>query len=538
MVEATARSRRFFLETALLGTVCLFLSGYLFLVMDGLVETGIRHKPFSLSDFLVIVGCVACITLLLYRLCGIRAIYGLLSAGGLFFAIGQAYFVPDEGQHFAYIEHIATKHRLPTVRDFVPNTVYAMEEHIYPKPSSRDPSKFDPSRLALGAFIYEAMHPPLYYLAASAVYLITPGDLIAKLYVLRVVGVLTLIGFAWVMVRSYRKNTESGVIPADDFLFFGVLCLFTLTPGILLSSAIIRNLALTLVLCGLFYHRLACLQTLSRQLKSSDAAILGVITGCAIATHFFNATLLAVGTMFLLLRRSHRLVPAYLLCAVAVPAPWFVFNWLQYGSLTGWKLVHPLMMDILNPDRTPYEISTVLDQLGPSFFHFFWNAEPTKRMALLSDLCSKYLSVLVCMAVLGIGVGQLWKMARREPWQPLDALCVLGISLNAGLLFYISMTDWVPTVFGRHMYLSVWPLAFLTHRFLSNLPVFQRRAFIFSLILCAAMLWTNFAVQIVAAQLMSIRPTQQKLRTKADGPNRELESFNLFHTQASHPLRP
>ena len=504
MTEMIPRPRMFFLEMALLGAACLFLSGHLFWVIDGILEPGVHHRSFQLLDFAVIVGCITCIILLLYRLCGIRVIFGLLPVAGLLFVFGQSYFVPDEGQHFAYIEFIATQHRVPSVRDYVPNTVYAMEEHIYPRRSERNPEGHDPSTLALGAFIYEAMHPPLYYLAASAVYFVTPGNLIAKLYSLRVAGVFTLIGFAWIMVGSYRKNAGSGILPADDFLFFGVLCLFTLTPGVLLSSVIVRNVALYLVFCGLFYHRMAGLQNLSRELKAWDAAILGVITGCAMATHFFSALLLVVGVVFLAIRRSPRLVPVYLICAAAVPAPWFVFNELQYGSLTGWKLVYPLMMDIQNPDRTPYEISTVLDQLGPRFFHFFWNAEPTKRMVLLSDLCGKYLSVLVCMAVLGAGTLQLWRMSRREPWQPLDALCVLGIGLNAGLLFYVSMTDWVPAMFGRHMYLSVWPLAFLTHRFLSNLPIFQRRALALSLIVCTATLWTNYAVQLVAEQLMSL----------------------------------
>ncbi len=303
---------------------------------------------------------------------------------------------------------------------------------------------------------------------------------------------LSVVDFRW-------ENSD------DPFLFFSILCAFTLTPGLLMRTVTVGNLQLTLVLCALFYHRLLVWDRSTRPITSSDAAWWGFLTGCIIVTHYFNVTLIVVGVVFLLLRKAYRAIPIYLFLSVVIPLPWFAFNYFHYGSLTGWKFVYSPMMDIVNPDRTPYSVSTVLDQLVPRFFHIFWNPQESKRMILLSDLASKYLSGMTCFAVLGIGVWQLKKLVKKESWQSLDILCVLGVILNFLLLVYMSLANSVPCVMGRYLYLSLWPLIFLTYRFFVVLPALYRRAIGGSLIICAAMLTTNFLAQVMVEQLKPLQ---------------------------------
>ncbi len=306
----------------LLGAVALFLAIALHRVIDQMKADGVAHAPCKSADFMMLVVCIVCIFILFYRLFRAKAIYVLLLIEGICFIAIIGYFLPtDECCHFAYVEHITTRHKLPTVRDYMSNTIFSMEEHIYPEPSTRDPAK-----RGLAGYIYQAMHPPLYYLLASAVCAVTPGNWVHKFYSLRVLGLLTLLATVFVIGKSHRELVSRQVISEDNFLFFSILCVFALTPGILLRMITISNLHLALLLCGLFYHQVMRLEGSSEEMTVSRVALLGVLTGCIIATHFFNVILVIVGAAFLLLRRACRLLPVYLGCAAIVVLPWLLFN--------------------------------------------------------------------------------------------------------------------------------------------------------------------------------------------------------------------
>jgi len=494
------KTRGFLFTTALLALASALLAVALYRVIHYMQVAKVYDEPCKSADLMMLVGGLVLIFILVHRLVGIMAVHGLLLIGGTCFLAIPSYFSPtDECCHFAYIEHVVSRHRLPTVRDPMSNTVFSLEEHIYPKPSTRDQSK-----RGLAGYIYQAVHPPLYYLVAGAVCMITPSDWIARIFILRGLGLLALMTSVLIMTRSYWNTVLHKIVPEDRFLFFSILCIFVLTPGILRRMTTISNLHLALPLCALFYHQLFRQECLSTEMTAPRAAMLGVLTGCILATHFFNITLIAVGVLFLLLHGKRRLAPVYLACSAAMVLPWLVFNYLRYGSLTGWKTVAPMMLGVVNPTNAQYDGSRVLQQLDTKFFHMFWNPEEIKQSLFLSDMTGKYLSGLVTVAVLACLIHQIRKLVAKDFSQRLDLLCLLGIGLNFGLLVYVSVSESVPTVLGRYMYFSLWPLIFLTYRFLVAMPVFERRCFAFSLIVSAAMLWTNFFVLIMRNQLIPL----------------------------------
>ena len=493
--------RRGLLSSAiLLGLASALLAIVLYRMIHYMRVAKVYDAPCKSVDFMMAVVCLSAIGVLLYRLCGVKVIHGLLLVGGCCFLAVPSYFSPtDECCHFAYIEHLVSRHRLPTVRDPMSNTVFSLEEHIYPRPSVRDQSK-----RGLAGYIYQAVHPPLYYLGAAGVCVVTPGDWVNKIYLLRGVGLLALMTSVLIIIRSYRSVVLHKAVPEDRFLFYSILCVFTLTPGILFRMTTISNLHLALPLCLLFYHQLFRQECFGAEMTARRVALLGVLTGCILTTHFFNITLVVVGVFFLLFRGGKRLAPLYLACSGAVVLPWLIFNYSQYGSLTGWKSIVPMMLDAVNPTKAQYDLSRVLQQLDPKFFHMFWNPEEAKQSWFLSDMIGKYLSGLMVVAVLAGLVHQVRRLAAKDFSQRLDLLCLLGIGLNFGLLVYISISESVPAVLGRFLYFSLWPLIFLTYRFLIAIPVFERRCFALSLMVSAAMLWTNFFVMIARDRLIPL----------------------------------
>ena len=148
--------------------------------------------------------------------------------------------------------------------------------------------------------------------------MITPGDWPARIFLLRGLGLLALMTSVLIMTRSYWNIVLHKVVPEDCFLFYSILCVFALTPGILLRMTTISNLHLALPLCALFYHQLFRQECLGTEMTTRRVALLGVLTGCILATHFFNITLVVVGVFSLLFREGKRMAPLYLLCSAAV----------------------------------------------------------------------------------------------------------------------------------------------------------------------------------------------------------------------------
>jgi hypothetical protein len=478
-----------------LGLVSIILASYTLFMVDGLAQKGSLYRPLTSFDFTVLSGCLFALPVLLFRLFGLKAIYGLLLAKGLLLVAIVDYFVPtDECGHFAYIEHINQTGQVPTVRAPVPTSILSMEEHIYPRPPQRDPS-----HRGLASIIYQAVHPPIYYLIASGICRLTPGDLIQQFYVLRILGVVALVGFTILLLRFFKEwNPKPSTL--DEQILFFVITLFLLIPGLQFRMATVSNIHLTVILCGVFYYVIFRMDQSQTVLTWKQAILFGLLTGTIIMTQFFNVFLVGIGILFLWIRKSFRQIPWYLLSIALVSLPWLLFNYSQYGHLTGWKAIYSLMADAVNPSRTAYGINHVLDQLGPRFFQIFWNPEETKIMRFVSGIATAYLSAVVCIVILSSGISQ-WRSYRADKKLPIfESLCLLGIGLNFVLLIYLSITEDMPTILGRFMYLSLWPLIFLTFRFFST-RASQTLPFLYAGVLCTAFLVTNTLFSILEKNL-------------------------------------
>src|SRR3989338_8343186 len=91
----------------LLGLASALLAIALYRMIHHMQTVKAYDEPCKSVDFMMMVGCLAVIGVLLYRLMGVKAIHGLLLIGGICFLAIPSYFSPtDECGHFAYIEHV------------------------------------------------------------------------------------------------------------------------------------------------------------------------------------------------------------------------------------------------------------------------------------------------------------------------------------------------------------------------------------------------------------------------------------------------
>jgi len=474
----------------------LFLGAYLWFMVDRYLQPGSHQRPFNTLDFAILTVCFSLLLILLYRTLKWGGLFVGMAAGGLHLIAVVPYFaLVDESAHFAYVHEVATHHRIPTVDQPTPDVILALGEHVYPHAPRRVAKE-----LGLAGCMYEAMHPPLYYLCASLIYLALPFSPIVKIYALRLAGLFLFLTVLALLLRL-RPILQAG--GKDDFLFYTILAAFTLTPGILLRMCTVSNFHLSFLFCVLFFSMLYRAIMEQKEPTLAWAAGFGLITGAAIGTHFFNLFLAVIGALFLASRHQIKRIPLYGAgCGVFI-APWLAFNFHHYHQMTGWKIVYDRMLDIVNPQRQPYTLRMVVDQIPHRFFYFFWNAEESRQDWFLTRGAVFFLSVLLALAAGMAFIRGIRALRSKDALTEVERFSILAIALNFGLLVHISLSQSVPALLGRYLFSSLPACIFLVHRLLSPAPPRVRTVLAILILVSAAMIWNDLWIQGVLYQLQT-----------------------------------
>lgn len=431
---------------------------------------------------------VAAVVLCAYRIYRMRTLYAAVAVAGLIFALGFPYFSHiDEGGHFQYVHYIATRHALPSTNNYVDNEVMAMAEHIYPKRSTTNPRL-----IGLGGRIYEAHQPPLYYLLASIIYTAMPGNLIIKLYGLRIAGLLAVLLYVCVLLKAYRLLVEKNALQKNDALFFGTALLLTLTPGFLLRMTTLSNLHLLVPLESLLFYLLIKLSYETQFTFRRHILPLGLLSGATVLTHSVAAFVPLLVLAYIAIKsKSLRCVSQFIAVMAAVVSPWFIHNWLTFGQLTGQQAAKEQLSGIVNPTHVRYSLEYVVSRV-PRMFLTFWQPEEIKSLSLPVRLLTDLISLILITAVV-YGLVQAIRLLRNRKagsWVPI--LCATAASLNWGMLIFASLHESFDVMIGRYTYQVMLPFALLIYLLLSKAPLRTQRALAIALVIAAALLWTSF----------------------------------------------
>jgi len=456
----------------------------------------ISHKTISKEDPKLLIGSlpecyvvtllIVFIVLLLYYLFRFKAIYFIIFFAGALYIFLNGYFAPiDEESHFAYVHHIVKNHNLPTLYVRVSDEILSMGGKLSSTPSKED-----------AAEIYEAFQPPLYYLLASILMILTPGKIVVKFYVLRFLGLLCVLVSIYLFKKTYQLLKEKGIVKGDDFLFFSIVSLFTLTPGFLLRMTTLSNLHLLIPLACLFFYVLIKLSFLE-VLKFRDVVLLSLLSDALILTQFTSIFIPIVIVVFFIIKRQSKNLLTYFILVFVIISPWFIYNLHQYGYLTANTMAKGMQQHIINPNYDKYDLFFIFNGL-PYLFATFWNPQE----AMLNPpviMTLNFISVCIIFIILYFIyylIRNLNKLCNAS-FKNIVFIITFTILLNFGLLFYITITQSWSVLLGRYLYISIGLFIFFVYLFIEKNVERYRKTVPLLFLFSTVFLYSNFLVQLL-----------------------------------------
>jgi len=290
----------------------------------------------------------------------------------------------DEAAHFDFVQTVAEDFRLPqlgrdTIDDETQRIGYAAPQEGLARQS------------------YEAFQPPLYYLAAAPVVAVA-GDGIASVRILRGLGLLALLGSAYLLWLLAQRAAPGTPLPA-----FALALTALLVPAVVVRTVTVSNAALELPL------------VLGALLALWDRrhVLAAVLVGLALLTRLQTAFLVPL----LLARPVLLVIPALLL------VPWVVSNLVRYDAPTAGEIVRDMQAALLEPGTRP---SRLLNGLLPEEW---WSEFLSTAKRRLRDVAMLVLLVVpLALAVERVRDGEA---PERRAWLLLAGPLLVAVALLA-----------------------------------------------------------------------------------------------------------
>jgi len=363
---------------------------------------------------------------------------------------------PDEPAHYNYVRYVAERGALPVLQmgDFPADYLARFTD-----PRNTPQMSIDPIR-------YESWQPPLYYVAAAAVYRLAPAS--AHMLALRLLSVALGALLIWV---AYRAVAE--LAPERGWLACGTAAFVAAVPMHVATTAAVSNdtlaeLWVALVLWQLF----ALLRRPERGLR--PWLWLGVTLGLAGLTKLSTAIVLPLALAVLGWLSWRRVAPGqrsrYLVArigALCLPAglllvPWLARNMAVYGI--GDPLASQRHAQVAGEQlRTATRIAQVgWAQMATEFlltsFHSFWGQFGWMGVPIDSRIY-RGLALLCSLAAIGLAsrlctLRRDWHALPEEERVGLALLALLAILSAASLVGYnLTFVQYQ----GRYLFLALVP---------------------------------------------------------------------------------
>ncbi len=333
----------------------------------------------------------------------ILAIY--LLAGTLFATLTPNWQSPDEPAHYNYVHYLAAQGSFPQLVGSCYNQAYLeqLKAHRFPP------------ELSIASICYEFHQPPLYYLLATPVFLLSSGSLTT----LRLLSVVLGAG-----VATFAFLVAQAIFPKSPTIAYGTMALAAFVPMHVAVLSSVNNDALAeLILAALLLLLTRRLMASSQAAVRSDVG-LGVLLGLGLitkATVYIAVPLVAV-TLWLAAREDGRVNWRGLArqaaiiygLALLIALPWYIRNTTLYGNFDLLGLVrHDEVVvgqlrtaDFLAEVGRRVYVRDLMTTTFQSFWgQFGWMAVPMSRRIYLA-------LTLVTLAALG-GVVGFWMSSVR-----------------------------------------------------------------------------------------------------------------------------
>ncbi len=368
---------------------------------------------------------------------------------------------PDEPAHFNYIRAIAETGALPVLQPGDYDQAYLEKIKA---------AKF-PAALSIDAIRYEAYQPPLYYLAATPVYIGARAfGLDTTVIALRLFSVV--LG-ALVLVVAFRCVHE--IFPNDKALALATVGLMATIPQHLAVSASISNdLAAELILVTILWLAIRrAKNTLSnRRFVVYGGLLFGAGLLTKTTTYVPGATLLVAAEIarihltklrvtFYVLRNTFHVF----ILSTLVAAPMFIRNSVIYGVTDPLGLARHDAVVLGQPTTAGMIAEWGTRRIGFDFlvisFKSFW-AQFGWMGVLINDRLYVLLFALTGVALLGLGLATRRVLRHRAAWALIPAWGVglLALLLATTIAAYIGYNFKFFQPQGRYLFPGLIAIAF------------------------------------------------------------------------------
>jgi 4-amino-4-deoxy-L-arabinose transferase-like glycosyltransferase len=359
-----------------------------------------------------------------------------LAIGVQYAALTPRWQVPDEPAHFNYIAYLVEKKSLPTL----------------------DPGEYDqgylswltsarfPPHLPVGSLQYESWQPPLYYLLAAPIYLISNGGLLPLRLFSLALGTGVIV-FAFLTVQALFPEQPVLAATAAGFIAF--------IPQHIAMMAGVNNDSLSELVIAFGLWRIVRLTL--HEAGRWDAPILGATLAAAFVTKS-QAYVLAPLTGLMLLfqwRREGR--PAWRTVArraLVIFAPALLIGALWWGrnlAVYGWPdIMSSIRHDQVVKDQPrtrqwieSYGTAEVLRRFGQTTFQSFWGQ--FGWMGVVMDgrvyLALGMYSALIALGAVAAAPAHVHRGGTGDGrrWAALGLLLISGL-LTLGLYLFYNLT--------------------------------------------------------------------------------------------------
>ncbi|MHB8220870.1 MAG: hypothetical protein ACYDHU_11220 [Acidimicrobiales bacterium] len=270
--------------------------------------------------------------------------------------------VVDEGAHFDNIAYIAEHHSLPVLgKAFATEQELAISQGIYPRHTTIDAPKD-----GLSGLDYEAFQPPLYYLVATPIFFLN-GNFHSKAILLRFFGLALLL----LAIALYARLSRHVLKKRWRLGLAGGLAVF-LMPGVIVRSVTISNdcLAIPIAIAAVTELWIALERRSSGRLIPAGALVAaGVLTDLYLAE--LVPVFVVVAAVILWRSRTRRDLVRVAMAAglgVVLGLPWFVFNLVEYHSLTASAVAKAEQLSTVNPDHLRFTIGQIPSLTSETLF--------------------------------------------------------------------------------------------------------------------------------------------------------------------------
>lgn len=188
-----------------------------------------------------------------------------LTAGVLFATLTPRWQAPDEPAHYNYIHYLATQKHFPEL------VAGCYDEAYLSELKSR---KF-PIELSINEICYEFHQPPLYYLLATPIYLLSDGSLIA-LRLLSVAFGAGVIIFAFLIAQT--------ILPQNLTVIFGTMAFVAFVPMHIAILASVNNDSLAGLILAILLFLLIRTLLAKEQLSIRYSILMGFLLGVGLLT--------------------------------------------------------------------------------------------------------------------------------------------------------------------------------------------------------------------------------------------------------------